>query len=90
TGSATDPEASATMLIQIEGLTGSTPVEIGGPGIQETIIISPQLPSTFWQQWQHNHQQYPLGVDVFLFADDAVLGLPRTSQAAVRETIGNP
>ncbi|MEM8810011.1 MAG: phosphonate C-P lyase system protein PhnH [Cyanobacteria bacterium P01_G01_bin.38] len=84
TGSATDPEASATMLIQVEGLTEGIPVEIRGPGIQEKIEIAPQLPSTFWQQWQHNHQQYPLGVDVLLFADDAVMGLPRTSQAEVR------
>ncbi|MEM9904932.1 MAG: phosphonate C-P lyase system protein PhnH [Cyanobacteria bacterium P01_D01_bin.44] len=83
-GSATDPEASATILIQVEGLTNGIPVEVRGPGIQETVEIAPQLPSPFWQQWQHNHQQYPLGIDVFLFADDAVMGLPRTTQAEVR------
>lgn len=41
--------------------------------------IAPQLPAQFWQQWISNHHAYPLGVDVFLFDQTHVIGLPRST-----------
>ncbi|MEL6940681.1 MAG: phosphonate C-P lyase system protein PhnH [Cyanobacteria bacterium J06598_1] len=77
-GSAETPESSTTLLVQLETLHDSRPVTISGPGIFQQATISPNLPQQFWEQWQHNHAAYPQGIDVFLFAGQAVMGLPRT------------
>jgi len=79
-GTAEYPEASTTLLIQTSGLTGGEAVMVQGPGILGERAIAPQLPPTFWEQWAANHRAYPLGVDVFLFGQHDVLGLPRTAQ----------
>lgn len=73
------PEASTTVLIQVEQLSEGVPVVLKGPGILQERAIAPQLPEQFWQQWQRNCQAYPQGIDVFLFAQQHVMGLPRTS-----------
>jgi alpha-D-ribose 1-methylphosphonate 5-triphosphate synthase subunit PhnH len=39
----------------------------------------------FWQQWEVNRRSYPLGIDVFLFAKDVAIGLPRTTEAHTLE-----
>jgi len=79
-GTAEYPEASTTLLIQVESLIDGEPVVLQGPGILGECEIAPQLPPHFWQQWISNHQAYPLGVDVFLFDHTQVMGLPRTTQ----------
>lgn len=79
-GSSEYPEASTTLLIQVDSLTGGEPVILQGAGILDEIAIAPQLPVQFWQQWQINAESYPLGVDVFCFDRDRVMGLPRSSQ----------
>lgn len=78
-GTAECPEASTTVLIQIEQLTQGRPVRLKGPGILQERSIAPHLPHCFWQQWHQNCQAYPQGIDVFLFAPNQVMGLPRTS-----------
>jgi len=80
-GSAEYPEASTTLLIQVPSLTGGTTVRLQGPGVLGERAIAPQLPTTFWEQWAANHRAYPLGVDVFLFSQRDVMGLPRTANA---------
>lgn len=78
-GTAEYPESSTTLLIQVERLVDGEAVVLQGPGILDKRTIAPQLPTQFWQQWSTNHQAYPLGVDVFLFDQTHVMGLPRTS-----------
>jgi alpha-D-ribose 1-methylphosphonate 5-triphosphate synthase subunit PhnH len=80
-GTHEQPEASTTLLIQISSWEGGQPVVLTGPGILEQRIVTPQLTNLFWQQWEVNHRSYPLGIDVFLFAKDAAIGLPRTTRA---------
>lgn len=78
-GSAEAPEASTTLLIQVPSLLGGIPVTVHGPGILGDWAIAPQLPLCFWTQWVAHHQTYPRGVDVFLFGQHDVMGLPRTA-----------
>lgn len=78
-GTAEYPEASTTLLIQVEHLMDGEAVVLQGPGILGERTIAPQLPKLFWPQWIKNHRAYPLGVDVFLFDPTHVMGLPRTA-----------
>ncbi len=77
-GTAEQPEASTTLLIPVPSWEGGQSVELMGPGILGNRKISPKLPCHFWDCWKANHQAYPQGVDIFLFTDDRVMGLPRT------------
>ena len=74
------PEDSTTLLIQVEkyhdtSLQGQT---LTGAGINEQITMPINLSDKFWQQWQQNHNSYPLGVDIYFFNKKEVIGLPRT------------
>jgi len=77
-GTPTAPEAACTLLIQVPGLSDGPTVQLKGPGIQHRRLVSPRLPVGFWQWWTHNHRQYPLGIDVFLFSPTQAMGLPRS------------
>jgi alpha-D-ribose 1-methylphosphonate 5-triphosphate synthase subunit PhnH len=79
-GTVEKPEDSTTLLIQVNSLEGGKTLHLSGPGILSKQEIAPQLPNDFWEQWDKRHQAYPLGVDVFLFSLDSVIGLPRTVQ----------
>ena len=84
-GSVQTPELSATLLVQVNSLRGSQSVKLTGPGILHENDISPALSERFWQAWQSNHAAYPQGVDVFLFEDSSVVGLPRTVRAQIED-----
>lgn len=72
------PELSTTLLIQVERLVDGEIVTLQGPGILDRRAIAPHLPAPLWQQWIKNHQSYPLGVDIFLFDQTQVMGIPRS------------
>lgn len=80
-GTSEYPEASTTVLLQVPDLTNGEPVQLQGPGIRGQIEIAPQVLPSFWPQWQRNTAGYPLGVDVILTGDRALMGLPRTARA---------
>ncbi len=82
-GTGEKPEASTTLLVQVENFEMGQPVMLTGPGILDQQAISPTLPRHFWDFWMQNHQAYPQGTDVFLFTENAVMGLPRTAKAEV-------
>ena len=73
------PEDSTTLLMQIDCFTGGKKITLQGAGINGEITMAIALPDSFWQQWQQNHNSYPLGVDTYFFSQDRVMGLPRTS-----------
>lgn len=85
-GTTTDPETSATLLIQVADFSSGPKVELRGPGIQTREEIRPAISAQFWQQWQR-YQDYPLGVDVFLFTADGVLGLPRSVNVELAQEV---
>ncbi|MBW4424143.1 MAG: phosphonate C-P lyase system protein PhnH [Nostoc desertorum CM1-VF14] len=82
-GTGEKPEASTTLLVQVESFEMGQPVMLTGPGILDQRAIAPTLPIHFWDFWMQNHQVYPQGVDVFLFTENAVMGLPRTAKSKV-------
>lgn len=82
-GTAEKPEASTTLLIQVESFEMGLPMMLTGPGISTQRVIAPMLPPHFWDFWGQNHQAYPQGMDVFLFTENALMGLPRTTKSEV-------
>lgn len=78
-GSAEDPEQSTTLLIQIEDFTSGSPQQLSGAGILGSTAFAPALPEAFWNQ--RLQAAYPQGIDCFLFAQQSVVGLPRTTRA---------
>lgn len=83
-GTSTYPEASTSLFIQLPALKGGDLVDLEGPGILSPISVDLPLPLDFWQQWQQMTSGYPLGVDIWCFADHHVLGLPRTIRQTQR------
>lgn len=79
-GTAEHPEQSTTLLVQLQTLMGEQSVMLKGPGIEDQQRINLPIPDRFWQEWQQNTQNYPLGIDIFFLSQNQVMGLPRTSQ----------
>ena len=79
------PEDSTTLLIMIGRQEIDMPYPsnkypiLSGAGIDGEITLDIILPDSFWQQWQQNHNSYPLGTDIYFFSNKEVVGLPRTS-----------
>jgi alpha-D-ribose 1-methylphosphonate 5-triphosphate synthase subunit PhnH len=84
TGTDEEPQASATILLQLESLTGGRPLTIHGPGLQAPTTIAPPLPPGFAAAWAANHALYPRGIDLILCAGTSLLALPRS--LAIQET----
>lgn len=85
-GTSEEPEQSTTVLLQVEALDqagdqAAPVVTLSGPGILGQRMINPALPQQFWDGWQQNHRNYPLGIDAYLFCGAEVMGLPRSVEA---------
>ncbi|MCG8445583.1 MAG: phosphonate C-P lyase system protein PhnH [Hyphomicrobiales bacterium] len=80
------PDRSATLIVEVAGFEGGSPLSLTGPGIEDATVISPLgLPEDFWGQWSENHALYPCGVDLLFTCDVSVMGLPRSVRAALGE-----
>jgi alpha-D-ribose 1-methylphosphonate 5-triphosphate synthase subunit PhnH len=78
-GTDADPEAGATVILQVPALEGGPRRTIYGPGLEAPLTIAPLgLPANFVKQWQRNHDRFPRGVDLLLCAGNAVCALPRS------------
>lgn len=77
------PDESTTLVIQTGSIREGESVVIAGPGIETTSELRVTgLPETFWQDRAATLTALPLGLDVFLTADDQIIGLPRTTRRA--------
>ncbi len=77
-GSAEEPERSTTLLIQIQGWQGES-VILSGPGIPSQCSVSLAAGSGgLIEDLERNSRRYPQGVDLFLFVEQQVMGLPRS------------
>ena len=79
-GNAEYPEASTSLLIQLPTLTDGESISLKGPGILESIEVKLPLSAAFWQQWETMTDEYPLGLDCWCFAQQQIMGLPRTAR----------
>ncbi len=78
-GSDDAPQESATIVLQVASLAGSTRYRLTGPGIEtEAILAIDGLPSDFAKRWAANHALFPRGVDLILCAGDRLAALPRS------------
>lgn len=83
-GTAEKPELSTTLLIQVEPFQKSESMYLEGPGISGERLIKLPFYSTFREEWLENNRSYPLGVDLFLFWENTVMGLPRTTTLTLK------
>jgi alpha-D-ribose 1-methylphosphonate 5-triphosphate synthase subunit PhnH len=82
-GTDEEPEVSTTLLVQVENFEAGASVKLTGPGINGTRSLTVKgLSSAFWEDVTNNVHNYPLGVDIFLFTGDTVVGLPRTTKVS--------
>lgn len=80
-GDAMSPELGATVIVQIEALTGGTVLTLDGPGIDGTVHLAPQgLSPAFWEERATLASSFPAGLDLILVTDQALACLPRTTR----------
>lgn len=77
-GTDRDPDLSCTVILQLDGLEGGASTTWQGPGIASTRAMRPLLPDTFWTQ--RAAHGFPKGLDFFLTAGNAFVGLPRSTR----------
>lgn len=77
-GTDRDPDLSCTVILQLDGLDSGPPTTWQGPGIATTRTLRPQLPEVFWAQ--RAAHGFPKGLDFFLTAGNAFVGLPRSTR----------
>jgi alpha-D-ribose 1-methylphosphonate 5-triphosphate synthase subunit PhnH len=80
-GSAEYPDRSATVIVQLDGLSAGSGWRLSGPGIRgEAKLQITGLGSDFLAQWRQNEKRFPQGVDLFLVHGTRLCGLPRTTR----------
>lgn len=75
------PDRSSTLILPVSAITGGPSLELTGPGIETSCMISPAgLPGGFADTMQVNKAAYPLGFDVLLVCGSQAIALPRTTR----------
>lgn len=74
-GTAEYPDRSATLIVEMDVLTGAG-CRLTGPGIATAEILN--LPET--EAFRRNAALFPLGLDFLFAAGDRLAGLPRTTK----------
>lgn len=82
-GSHGDPENSATLILQLPGLSGGRMLRLTGPGILEERMIAPQLPECITDEFTDRPHSFPTGIDVILTCGDRALAIPHTTLVEV-------
>lgn len=76
------PDRSATLLVQVAGLTGGPRVSLRGPGIRTSAELAVAgLAGGFWRQWRDLRALHPCGVDVVFAGPGGLAALPRSIDA---------
>lgn len=80
------PEASATVIWQVERLDDEGPLVLTGPGIERTqrLGVAP-LPRHLLTDWADNGALYPAGIDLVLVNGGRLVALPRTTRIHLSE-----
>ncbi|MFC5584741.1 phosphonate C-P lyase system protein PhnH [Nitratireductor kimnyeongensis] len=85
-GSQEYPDRSATLVLQVNDLSGGEELVLKGPGIESEARLAPHpLPRHFVRQWMQNHARFPRGVDVILVSREGLAALPRSTRITSQE-----
>jgi alpha-D-ribose 1-methylphosphonate 5-triphosphate synthase subunit PhnH len=75
------PDRSATLILPVRSMDGGASLDLTGPGIEASRIISPTgLPDGFVVAMAANAALYPLGFDIVLVCGAEAIALPRTTR----------
>jgi alpha-D-ribose 1-methylphosphonate 5-triphosphate synthase subunit PhnH len=75
-GTDDEPEAGATLILELQGFAGRR-CRLTGPGIERETILPLPLDEDFFTEWAARNRLHPRGVDILLCAGRQVMGLPR-------------
>lgn len=77
------PDRSTTIVALVPALEGGLVLSCAGPGMagRRSLAVA-GLPADFAAQWRFNAERAPLGVDLVLVTQDAIVGLPRSTRIA--------
>ncbi|MEL7172224.1 MAG: phosphonate C-P lyase system protein PhnH [Pseudomonadota bacterium] len=79
-GTADYPDRATTLIVDVPSLEGGDALRLSGPGIKGTAEVAPMLPREAVAALAANRARFPLGVDLYLTAGEAVMGLPRSTR----------
>lgn len=83
-GCAEYPDRSATLIIQVEGISDEPDWTLTGPGIEsERGLTIGGLPQAFTEQLIASRRRFPLGVDCIFVCADQLVALPRSTQIRI-------
>ena len=74
------PDLSATLVLQVDGLTGDRGARLTGPGIAGEARLEVTGAPGLWPMLRANAARFPRGVDVMLCAGVRLAALPRTTR----------
>ena len=78
-GNSQYPDRSATLIAQVDTMSEGDGLLLEGPGIFNLHALSiPAISSELVEWWTTNNDRFPLGIDMILTTNDAIVGLPRT------------
>ena len=82
-GDEMSPELATSVIVQLESLTGGTPLRLRGPGIESSRMISPQLPDSVRTYLLNRPHRFPLGLDFMFTCGEELIAVPRTTRVEV-------
>ena len=78
------PDASATLVLAVDRLSGEGGLGFEGPGIRgRAHLDAAPLPADWAERLQANHAGFPQGIDLLFVAPGLVAGLPRSARPLV-------
>lgn len=81
-GSEEYPERSATVVLQVEGLSNDAGWSLRGPGIDGHAKLDIKgLEESFLPIWHESQLHFPCGVDLIFTSADRIAAMPRTTRA---------
>jgi alpha-D-ribose 1-methylphosphonate 5-triphosphate synthase subunit PhnH len=85
-GSMEYPDCAATLVLQVERLSGDEGLCLSGPGIKGSRALSASpLPSDFAARLRANRALFPRGIDIILAAGTKLAALPRSVHVATEQ-----
>jgi alpha-D-ribose 1-methylphosphonate 5-triphosphate synthase subunit PhnH len=86
-GSMEYPDRAATLVLQVERLSGDGGFYLSGPGVRGSRALSASpLPADFAARMRANRALFPRGLDIILASATMVAALPRSVHVATEHT----